>query len=297
MFVKFLECFGIILLAKILYHVYCFIKSVSLNHRVWKRLGDRWIVVTGATDGIGRAIVMKLAKKKKKIIIIGRSLEKLNEVENEAKEKGGEIEKLVMDLSEDIDFDSVIPKDKEIGMLFNIAGVSHEHPKFLPEEEESAIKNILNVNVTNNILLSHCLLKRADKDDYFYLINAGSILGEQPCPLLSVYSSSKTFVKFFSESLSFERIPKKLHAECVLYGMVATKMTKIRTPSLFSPAPEVIAKYTIKTIGSLTTQTPYPPHAIQHFLLSLIPNSIKVVAMLFHLNSVRKKAMKKKKKE
>jgi hypothetical protein len=89
--------------------------------------GARWAIVTGSTDGIGKAYAMELAKKNFNIVLISRSSDKLNEVANEIRQKYDNVE--VKAISFDFtnpklqDYENAIfnpLKDIEIGILGKI---------------------------------------------------------------------------------------------------------------------------------------------------------------------------------
>ncbi|KAJ8252640.1 hypothetical protein COCON_G00219520 [Conger conger] len=75
-----------------------------------------------------------------------------------------------------------------------------------------------------------------------------------PVPLLTIYSSTKAFVDFFSRGLNAEYKSRGIIIQSVLPFFVATKMTKIRKPTLDKPTPERYVAAELTTVG-LESQT------------------------------------------
>lgn len=276
-----------------------------MNYRVWKNLGNRSILITGATDGIGKAIALELSKRKKNIIILGRNSEKLEDVKSEIIKNGSNCVSFLCDLSKEQDFDFLKPEEQtpkdllNIGMLINNAGVSSEHPKYLIEDNR--IDDIIKVNMLNLVKLTQKILQNMKNG---YVINIGSMLADTTSPLLSTYSASKSFLKSFSLSLNIEEAnritssKKKInnHVELINTGLVCSKMSKVRKDNLFTPTSQNFAKSILETIGSLKENFPYLPHLFLYVLLSLIPKFIKGNG-LYKINGItRNVALKKSKK-
>jgi 17beta-estradiol 17-dehydrogenase / very-long-chain 3-oxoacyl-CoA reductase len=93
--------------------------------------GTVWALVTGATDGIGKAIVFELAARGFNVVLVSRSIDKLSATAKEIKEKnpGVQTRTLVMDFTEDTSmsaYQSLAKRvnDIDIGVLVNNVGVA-----------------------------------------------------------------------------------------------------------------------------------------------------------------------------
>ena len=75
------------------------------------------------------------------------------------------------------------------------------------------------------------------------MINISSFSAAIPAPLLSVYSASKSYVDLLSQGMAKEYSSKGITVQCILPGYVASKMSKIRKPTLTVPTPDVFVKY------------------------------------------------------
>lgn len=85
------------------------------------------------------------------------------------------------------------------------------------------------------------------------VINMSSIAGYQPLPLMGVYSASKKFVEYFSETLQYEYKSHNIDVQTLTPSYIATKMTKwsnlLQRPGIITPCPKSFAKSAIATIG------------------------------------------------
>jgi len=94
-----------------------------------------------------------------------------------------------------------------------------------------------------------------------------------------------------------KNISKDITFQVQLPYFVVSNMSKIRNSSLFVPSPGSYARFAVSQIGYSGEISPYPLHAIVHFLQNFVPNILveKYISHLHH--SVRQKGMKKQKKE
>ncbi|KRH93419.1 17 beta-hydroxysteroid dehydrogenase type 3 [Pseudoloma neurophilia] len=291
---------GAIINCFVAYAVYHFVFEISLvlisrmlNSVVWVNVGQRFVLITGSTDGIGKAIALKLAQKGKKLLLLGRNSEKLEAVRKEALVHLKKEEYVITaqyDFSTEQDFSNL--PDVPIGMLINNAGLSSEHPEFI-EEESNAIK-MININNINLVKLTQNIIPKMAQDSY--IINIGSGLASMETPLLAAYSATKAYVKHFSHSIYFELAHKKIFCQYVAPNLVSTKMTKVRS-SFFTPTAETFADAFVKTIGSHYRISPYLPHTLQNIVLGLLPSNFIGTFFYGRNLKIRTKAIAKKLKE
>lgn len=279
----------IILLAllKSFVKIYQFIASKILNFRVYKRISGKRVMVTGASDGIGKQLAIQLSRRFD-VILVGRNREKLEAV---AKLCANKPEIQVFDFSQDCDF----PEFQNIGLLINNCGVSSDHPSYLTEEKR--LEEIISVNCLNTLKITQQVLKGMAKSKCGYVVNIGSMMGDMPSPLLSVYGASKSFLRSWSESLHHEMMPFCVNVQLMDTAFVATKMSKVRKTSLFCPSAETYAASVLGSIGSVKFVVPYFPHLLLYLLIEMIPNDIFGVFVLFYTYAMRNKALKREKKK
>ncbi|XP_046742553.1 very-long-chain 3-oxoacyl-CoA reductase-like [Diprion similis] len=226
----------------------------------------RWAVVTGATDGLGKAFAEALAAKGLDILLVSRSLPKLEQVAADIKQRFGiETRVLEADLTQGQPVYSKIAtcvEELEVGVLVNNAGTSYEHPEVFTNVSEETIARILQLNVAGVTGVARAILPGMMERRKGVIINISSMSAAIPNPYLSVYSASKSYVDKLSADLAVEAAPRGVTVQCVLPGPVATKMSKIRRSTWMAPSPEKFVESSLKTVGIESRTTGYFPHSL-----------------------------------
>lgn len=160
-------------------------------------------VITGASEGIGREFAIELAKRGFSVILMARSVQKLQQVAQECRDLGVETVVIPFDFakaspSEWKDLQSKLDS-KEIGVLINNVGVSHDFPISFLDETPERCEMITAVNIDALMKITRIVLPQMVKRKYGLVLNNGSMLGKVPTALLSVYSGSKAFVRHWSQ--------------------------------------------------------------------------------------------------
>jgi len=279
-------------LYKILSNLYVF----TLGSVNFKKYG-KWAVVTGCTDGIGKAYAEKLAKKGLNVVLISRSIDKLNELSESIKSKY-KVDTLV--ISADFTEENSIYGDikskiqgLEVGVLVNNVGMSYNHPDFLETLDEKTINNLIHCNIVSVTKLSAIVLPGMAKRKAGVIINNASASGRTPTPLLTIYSATKAYVDFFSRGLAKEYESKGIIVQSLCPFFVATKLAKMRS-SLFVPSPNQYVDSAIKTIGSQEVTNGCLLHNLQGWVTeSILPESVFKNISFNNLMATRKRALKK----
>ncbi|XP_035725521.1 very-long-chain 3-oxoacyl-CoA reductase-like isoform X2 [Vespa mandarinia] len=214
----------------------------------------RWAVITGATDGIGKAFAMALASKGLNIVLISRSLIKLEDVETEIKERYGVNTRIVVaDLTEgQIVYSKILKatKELEIGILINNAGMNSDYPELFSKTSEEMLNKILQLNVVSFTNITRLILPGMIERKKGIIINISSILGmDIRCPYLTVYGATKAYVIKFSANLAAEVIQDGIIVQCIAPGPIATKMIKIRKSTWMIPTADEFVESALKTVG------------------------------------------------
>lgn len=266
-----------------------FCKSRIYNYKALGNIKGKYVVITGATDGIGKSLAFEFAKRKYNLIIFGRNESKLQTMKEEIIKNNVTCITILKDFSQDIDFPELV--DYDIGLLINNVGLCSDGPRMFINDIR--YQDILNVNIKNTFKLTQMVLMKMMQNKKGYVVNIGSLTGDLPMPMFATYASSKAMIKSWTESLHTECLPWNLNVELMNTGYVATKMSGIKRSSLFCPSPECYAKSIANHFGSSNESFAYFPHLIFYFVLCLIPRSIVAKVNLLLQYKIRDKMDKK----
>jgi len=261
-----------------------------------------WALVTGCTDGIGREFALQLAARGFGVLLVGRSETKLAAVAAEIESKsGGPVKYQVLDFSDPRPQDWTSLRntlsDLSISVLVNNVGRSHAVPIPFTETSEEEIDSIISINVTNTVKLTQLVLPTLTRQKRSLILTMGSFAAEYPTPLLATYAGAKSFLKAWSKALGIELASKGVTVRLLNSYLVASKMSKIRNPSLTIPTPKDIVASTLSTIGRTDGEefvfTPFWAHAFLHFLYQRIPETLLMNMNLKMHTRIRASALKK----
>lgn len=170
-------------------------------------LTEQFVLITGATQGIGYELAKVFAKNHFPIILVARNRKKLKSVQNEiASNYGVKVEYFFCDISNITDIDNLVNEIKNNGLsvsiLVNNAGVGY-WGKF----EEINIKTqieMLNLNIIGLTHLCRLIIPEMKKRNSGKIMNVASIAAFTPNPYASTYAASKAYVLSLSEALNVE---------------------------------------------------------------------------------------------
>ncbi|XP_031428377.1 hydroxysteroid (20-beta) dehydrogenase 2 [Clupea harengus] len=252
--------------------------KVYIQSEFWQvdlRAYGQWAVVTGATSGIGLAYAHELARRGLDIVLISRSMKKLQSVAAEIESRFGRQTRVIQtDFTEGHHIYPAITedlKDLEIGILVNNVGMNYSGvlTNFLDVPNcEQRITNMINCNVLSVTQMTRILLPCMVERRKGLVINMSSEAGFQPQPMVTLYSCTKIFVTYFSRCLNAEYRSSGITVQCVAPFLVHTNMTRhIGVNPLVKSAPE-FAREALNTVGYSTYTSGCVAHALQHIALS-----------------------------
>lgn len=249
-----------------------------------------WAVVTGSTDGIGKAYAKELAARKINLVLISRSLEKLENTKDEILQENPKIEVriIVADFSKGKEVFGKLAeqlKDVPVGILVNNVGMQYTYPMFLGEVSEDELWDIVNINVGATTMMTRLLIGQMEKRGKGAVVNVSSGSELAPLPLMTVYAATKVYIKSFSEALRAEYSRFGLTIQHLAPFFVSTKMNafsdRLQVPNIFVPNATTYAKNAIITLGKMDSCTGYWGHGLQKLLTSFAPVQIRTKVGLF----------------
>tara|TARA_B100001996_G_scaffold121039_1_gene91514 strand:- start:1267 stop:2004 length:738 start_codon:yes stop_codon:yes gene_type:complete len=187
-------------------------------------LKDKNIIVTGASGGIGNAIVKKLSKTGANILASGTKTEKLKEL----KKNFENIKILKFDMSETENIEEFIESaTKELGgsldCIINNAGITQDNLAIRMSLEDW--QKVININLTSTFLMSKFAIKKMLKNKSGKIVNISSVVGHTGNLGQSNYTASKAGIIAMSKSLAIEYAKKNININCISPGFIKTAMT------------------------------------------------------------------------
>lgn len=271
-----------------------------------KRSGA-WAVITGATDGIGLSMAEEFARKGLNVVLISRSLDKLNEKMKELSEKYSKIKIKVLDIdysnfnesqrSRVQSLFTTIAADGGISVLVNNVGISYPYTKYFHELDDERVSQLISINIDSTTWMTRLALPFMLEKKKGNIVNISSAAGVSTSPLLVQYGAAKSYIAMFSRALNYELREKGIHVQCQIPMFVATKLAKIRKSSLFVASPKGYAKAAVAAIGYETIVSPFWSHAIQIWALTNFPEWLVALGTLSMHKGIRKAGMRKDAKE
>ena len=197
--------------------------AVSLEGRV--------ALVTGASQGIGRAIAEELAKAGATVALAARNEAKLAEVKASIEADGGRAEIFALDVaSEDAiktTAKEIVAKLGAVHILVNNAGVTRD--TLVLRMKSSDWDDVLNTNLKGAFLLTQALLQPMMKARWGRIINISSVNGELGAPGQANYAASKAGLIGLTKSLAREFASRSITVNAVAPGFIETDMTHVLT--------------------------------------------------------------------
>jgi 3-oxoacyl-[acyl-carrier protein] reductase len=184
---------------------------------------NKKILITGATGGIGNALVKKFISLEGNILATGTNAGKLDEL----KKNFSNIKVKKFDISEHSRIEEFIENvSLELGgldVLINNAGVNADNLSLRMKEDEW--KKVIDINLTSSFLLSKNSIKKMLKTKYGRIVNITSIVGHTGNLGQANYSAAKSGLVGMSKSLAIEYAKKNITINCVSPGFIVSNMT------------------------------------------------------------------------
>jgi 3-oxoacyl-[acyl-carrier protein] reductase len=182
------------------------------------------IIVTGASGGIGNAIIKKLSEAGANILASGTRIEKLEEL----KKNFEGLKILKFDISQSDNIEEFIEKaTNELGGsldgIVNNAGITQDNLAIRMSLDEW--QKVININLTSTFLMSKFAIKKMLKNKSGKIVNITSVVGHTGNLGQANYTASKAGIVAMSKSLAIEYAKKNININCISPGFIKTAMT------------------------------------------------------------------------
>jgi 3-oxoacyl-[acyl-carrier protein] reductase len=190
-------------------------------------LAGRVALVTGASQGIGRACAVRLASAGAAVAVAARNQEKLDELVSEIKATGGNAAAFPLDVSDEDQikstFKAVLGQFSKIDILVNNAGITRD--QLVMRMKRADWDMVLNTNLTSAYCCIQQVIGSMLKQRWGRIINISSIFGQMGQAGQANYAASKAGLIGLTMAIAREVASRSITCNAVAPGFVQTAMT------------------------------------------------------------------------
>jgi 3-oxoacyl-[acyl-carrier protein] reductase len=184
-------------------------------------------LVTGASQGIGRACALELARAGTTVALAARNIEKLAAVAAEISAEGGTAKSYALDVSSEESIKAaakaVLADHGSVHILVNNAGITKDGLALRMKLAD--FDDVLRTNLTGAFLLTQAVISSMMKARWGRVINITSVVGETGAAGQANYAASKAGLIGLTKSLAREFASRGITVNAVAPGFIQTAMT------------------------------------------------------------------------
>ena len=189
----------------------------------------RVALVTGASQGIGRAVALRLAQDGFSLALAARNEEKLKQVAAEITSAGGQAEVFVLDVANEESIKStakaVLTHFGKLGVLVNNAGITRDN--LLLRMKRADWDDVMQTNLTGTFLLTQAVMGSMIRARSGRIISISSVVGRMGQAGQANYAATKAGIIGFTKSLAREVASRGVTANVVAPGFIESPMTAV----------------------------------------------------------------------
>ena len=194
-----------------------------------ENLAGKTAFVSGASQGIGRACAIALAKMGARVALAARNEAKLEAVAGEIAAGGGQAKPFLMDVSDEASIQSTakaaITHFGSVEILINNAGITRD--TLLLRMKRADWDAVITTNLTGAFLLTQALLNPMLRGRWGRIINVSSVVGRVGQAGQANYAASKAGLIGFTRSMARELASRSVTVNAVAPGYIETAMTAV----------------------------------------------------------------------
>jgi 3-oxoacyl-[acyl-carrier protein] reductase len=190
-------------------------------------LGGRVALITGASQGIGRACALSLAQAGATVAVAARNQDKLNELVKEVEGSSGKAAAFALDVSDEEQIKSVVKaalaQFGKIDILVNNAGITRD--QLVMRMKRADWDAVMNTNLTSAYLCTQQVIGSMLKQRWGRIINVTSVFGQTGQAGQANYASSKAGLIGLTMAIAREVGSRNITCNAVAPGFIETAMT------------------------------------------------------------------------
>lgn len=199
-------------------------------------------LITGASQGIGRACALALAESGAQLALAARNEEKLASVVKEIEGKGGQAGAFAMDVSNEDSVKAAVKASLErfgkIDILVNNAGITKD--TLLMRMKRADWDSVLQTNLGGAFFCTQAVISSMLKQRWGRIINVSSVFGQMGQVGQANYVASKAGLIGFTMAMAREVASRNITVNAVAPGYIETAMTEGLSQELKSKVNEMI---------------------------------------------------------
>lgn len=241
-----------------------------------------WALVTGASDGIGKALAQELASRGLNIVLVARNEVRLNQLSEQLK-KDFKVETkcIAADLSLKNANEHLMSQVERLDIGLVVAAAGFGTSGTFEKNDLEVEKNMIDLNCTAVVDLVHRFTTVFNKRGNGAFVLFGSLVGFQGTPYASNYAATKAFIQTFAEGIHFELMQKGIDVLAVAPGPVKSGFGDRANMTIDSaPTGADIAPKIVDSIGKkLTVRPGFMSKFLEFALKCLVWRRFRILVM------------------
>lgn len=205
-------------------------------------LKGRVALVTGASQGIGRAVALELARAGAAVAVCARNLEKISAVSSEISAAGGTAGTFKLDVASEDEIKSVVKgvigQYGKVDILVNNAGITRD--QLAMRMKRADWDAVLNTNLTGAFLCTQAVVGSMLKQRWGRIINITSVFGQMGQAGQANYAASKAGLIGLTMAMARELASRSITVNAIAPGFIETAMTEVLSAELKADALKMI---------------------------------------------------------
>lgn len=237
-----------------------------------KRYGA-WALVTGASDGIGRAFALELARRGLHVVLVARRTDALEALATQlTRDHAVQARVVAADLGQAAGVEAVLAQTAELDVGLMVAAAGFGTSGTFLDADPSQELNMVDVNCRAVTALTHALGKRLVARGRGGVVLFGSLVGFQGVPNAAHYAATKAYVQTLAEGLAREWKPHGVDLISCAPGPVHSGFARRADMRMGNAVtPEVVARETLSALGRWTTVRPGLLSKVLEWSLMFLP--------------------------
>ena len=247
----------------------------------------KWAVITGASDGIGRALVHELGGRGYNVLALGRSANKLEQLKSEY-QGAGQLEAHPINFSVAGSGEALqsLVTDKAVEVFIPAAGFGSSGD-FVDLDLDTELQ-MIDVNCRAVVEQTQWFAQKFERQKQGTLILFSSLLGTAGSGTSAVYAATKNFIHAFAEGLRVELKPSGVKVLTICPGPTTSGFAQSAQMTYSgADSASAVAKGIVEAIGKNRTIYPATRAQFLGFTLSTVPRSVRVLILTSVMKSLR----------